>query len=117
MKNGFLNILFFCAASAAMVLTNNLGLAQEQFPVFSTIHSRIAQQLKLIKEGQISGSLTVSQAASMRKVLFNVRQQAMAFLKKNKPGDLTPQQENQLEQTMNKNSQAIGEKPVTGADQ
>lgn len=83
--------------------------AAAQTPLKRQIHEKIRTQMKDIRLALKSGKLTNAQAKTLNLSLFNTRKQELVFLRQNGGGDLTTDQQNQLNQTLDKNSSSIGE--------
>ncbi len=67
--------------------------------------------MKLTQTGVKSGKFSKEQAQSVRASLRNIRLQEFTFFKQNKSHSLTPDQISQLNQSLDKNSNLLGETP------
>ena len=76
-----------------------------------TKNQRVKTQMKLTQTGVKSGKFSKEQAQSVRASLRNIRLQEFTFFKQNKSHSLTPDQISQLNQSLDKNSNLLGETP------
>ena len=77
------------------------------------LNERIHKQRLLIQKGFKAGALSKEQAESIWASLKAARLQETTFFKQNHNHQLTPEQQNQLNSALNKNSQILGESPTS----
>ncbi|HTA77483.1 MAG TPA: hypothetical protein VK791_10025 [bacterium] len=80
-------------------------------PNLHQIHARFRQQKKEVKLQLKSGKITKEQAKNIQLSLVAARKQEVAFTGQNGNQDLTSTQQAQLNQSLDKNAQLLGEKP------
>ncbi len=122
MKNLFfvltLILLFSCASNAKAANqqttgTNPSGMSGAINPPVNPTGIRIMNQWKLITTGLKSGKLTEQQAVILRDSLKSIHKQQSTFLRTNTNHQLTSDQQSQLDTLLDKNSQLLGETPVS----
>lgn len=78
-------------------------------PLVHQVNTRVRKQWLLIQQGLKNGKLTKDQATSLRTSLKSIRQQEVTFFRQNNKHELTSDQQNQLNSTLDKNSSTLGE--------
>lgn len=92
------------------IATSNLKPKSAPHPNAQQVNRRFQTQMKLIRKGLRTGTLTKDQADNLRKTIKDTRQQLLTFLKQNGNYEITSDQQSQLNHTLDNNSQAISEK-------
>ena len=76
------------------------------------INLRLKNQLILIQQGYKKGKFTKDQADSLRAAIRAVRSQEVSFFKQNGNHNLTADQQNQVNASLDRNSATLGEIPA-----
>src|ERR1039457_257383 len=103
----FVTLTFLCSSGFCLAAPTSTSTPIITNPQIHQINTRLRTQWKLIQQGVKSGKITQAQAANLRADLKSVRQQETVYFKQNGNHTLTADQENQLNQSLNKNSSTL----------